>query len=180
MKKLKVTKTTTEEPLVLSKTKIGDPDNNVWGDDPSDRFIMPTAMQQSYKKIHKELPPKGTTVSQVHIDRWKKDNGMVSTNFDVIEDDPKPVAKAAAKPKPKPAVKQGTVGKLKTKPVENISNNTTSTDRNPMPMQQPVESSTFSTKDEKMLGKRSGMKKPLDLSRGWKGYKPKNRGFGKL
>ena len=84
---------------------------------------------------------------------------MVTTNFDVIADDPKP----AAKPKPKPAVKQGTVGKLKTKPVENISNNTTSTDRNPMPMQQPVVSSTFSTKDEKMLGKRSGMKNPITL-----------------
>jgi len=159
MKKLKVTKTTTE-----------DPNGGVWGDDVNKRLEMPANMQAGYEKLFKRSVPKGTTVSPQHISDFNS-KGMIQTNFDVIADDSKPAAKPKATVKPKPAVKQGAVGTLKTKPVENISNNTTSTDRNPMPMQQPVVSSTFSTKDEKMLGKRSGLKNPIKLTRGRNRYK---------
>jgi hypothetical protein len=140
MKKLKVTKTTTKPPV-----------SDVWGD--NDRQQMPAGMQASYKKIYKKPIPKGTTVSQEHIDRWRKDPSMVSTNFDVVSDDPKPKATATATPKPK--VTQKPVGKLKPKPTENVSSNRPSP--KPKPMQEQV-SSTFSTKSEKMLGSRSGMK----------------------
>lgn len=141
MNKLKVTKQTTEDP-------------NAWSS-PGESMSPSKEYIKSYNKDHPKNPmPKNATISKKEQKQFQEE-GWATGYTGAAEKPAKP--KPAATPEPKPAVKQGTVGKLETKPVENISNNTTSTDRNPMPMQQPVVS-TFSTKDEKMLGKRSGMK----------------------